>query len=81
MVGNQQHPVQTKDFNDPFQAGQMVGMLVMATFLERNKNITPDALEHLKWACAQNATQYLDKPAEDIFLMINGIVKEIEDMK
>lgn len=81
MAGNQQHLVQTKDFNDPFQAGQMVGMLVMLTFIERNPQMTVDALEKMKWGCATNASGYLDKHPEDVFRMINGIVKDIENIK
>ena len=67
----------SKDFTDPFNAGQMVGMLVMITFLEKQKNIPGDAVDKLKWVCANNASIYLEKPTEDIFLLINNIVKEM----
>lgn len=77
MAGNQAPPVLTKDFKDPFNAGQMVGMLVMLTFIENNKGIPAEALEKLRWTCADNAAIFLDKPAEDIFLMINRLVKDI----
>lgn len=68
----------TKDFMDPFNAGQMVGMLVMLTFIEKNKGIPVSALEKLKQVCALNVEQFLDKPSEDIHLMVDGLVKEIE---
>lgn len=78
MAGKQQHQVQKKDFNDPFQAGQMVGMLVMLTFLEKNKGIPDEALQQLKWVTATNVESYFKKPAEDIFLMVNGMIGDIE---
>jgi hypothetical protein len=55
----------------------MVGMLVMVTFLENHPGIPLDKIEDLKWVCANNAGVFLDKPAEDVFLMINNIVKEM----
>ncbi len=69
--------VDSKDFKDPFNAGQMVGMLVMITFIEQNRDISNDALQLLKSVAADNVQIYLDKPTEDIFLMIDNIVKEI----
>ncbi len=73
----QLQPNNSKDFNDPFNAGQMVGMLVMIRFLEENKHIPNDHLEKLKWVCAENAAVFLDKPAEDVFLIIDNIVKDM----
>jgi hypothetical protein len=67
-----------KDFSDPFNAGQMVGMLMMLTFLEKNPTIPRGAVEQLKWACANNVQDFFKKPSEDIFLMVNGLVSEIE---
>lgn len=69
--------VSTKDFSDPFNAGQMVGMLVMITFLEVHKHISAEELEKLKWVCAENASIFLDKPTEDVFLIIDNIVKDM----
>lgn len=80
MVGNPPHLVQTKDFKDPFNAGQMIGMLVMLTFIEQNHGITEEALNKIRWICANNAQHYLEKPTEDIFLMVESIVKEIGKM-
>lgn len=78
MVGKKQHlPNNTKDFKDPFNAGQMVGMLVMITFLEAHDHVTEAEIEKLKWVCADNASIFLDKPTEDVFLMINNIVKDM----
>lgn len=69
---------QKLDFSDPFNAGQMVGMLVMLTFIEKNQGISADVLDQLKEVAANNAQEYFDKPTEDIHLMINNIVKDIE---
>ena len=71
-------PQNNKDFSDPFNAGQMVGMLVMVTFLETHKEIPMDTIDQLKWVCANNASVFLDKPAEDVFLMIDNIVKDMK---
>lgn len=80
MAGKLQHQAQVKDFNDPFNAGQMIGMLVMLTFIEKNNGITDDALQKLKEVTANNAQVFLDKPTEDIFLMIDSIVKQVGKM-
>ena len=77
MDGKRQH-LQPKDFKDPFNAGQMIGMLVMLTFLENNDGIPEEAIDKLRWTCATNASVFMDKPAEDIFLMIDNIVKDIK---
>lgn len=77
MAGKKQ-PQSTKDFSDPFNAGQMVGMLVMITFLEEHGgHVPPESIEKLKWVCANNAGVFLEKPAEDVFLLIGNIVKEM----
>lgn len=70
--------VDQKDFTDPFNAGQMVGILVMLTFIEKNNGIPKEALETIKHTAANNVQEYFGKPTEDIFLMIDGLVKEIE---
>lgn len=77
MAGKNPVPQNSKDFNDPFNAGQMVGMLVMITFIERHKHVTAEQLEKLKWVCADNAAVFLDKPTEDVFLIIDNLVKEM----
>lgn len=77
MAGKKQLP-DSKNFDDPFNAGQMVGMLVMITFLENHRGISADKIEELKWVCANNAGVFLDKPAEDVFLIIDNIVKEMK---
>lgn len=78
MDGNQPHQTSTKDFKDPFNAGQMVGMLVMLTFLENNKELPVGAIDKLKWVCANNAAISFNKPTEDVFLMIDNLVKDIQ---
>lgn len=66
------------DFSDPFVAGQMVGMLVMLVFIERNKNIPDGALQQLKRVTADNLQEYFNKPSEDIYLMVDNLIKEIQ---
>lgn len=66
------------DLSDPFIAGQMVGMLVMLTFIESNEGIPIEVLEKLKEAAANNVQGYFQKPTEDIFLMINNMVEDIK---
>lgn len=79
MAGKKQPLPSSKDFHDPFNAGQMVGMLVMLQFFETHKDHIPkEGLEKLKWVCAENAGLFLEKPAEDVFLLINSLVKEME---
>ena len=70
-------PRSTKDFSDPFNAGQMVGMLVMLTYIEQNGGISGGVLDEIRATAANNAQSYFNKPAEDIFLMIDNLVKEI----
>lgn len=65
------------DFTDPFSAGQMVGMVVMLTFIERNNGIDEDTLRKIKQTAADNVQEYFNKPTEDIFLMIDKLVTEI----
>ncbi len=78
MDGKKPHlPNNTRDFKDPFNAGQMVGMLVMITFLEVHDHITEKEIEKLKWVCANNAAIFMDKPTEDVFLIIDNIVKDM----
>lgn len=78
MAGNQQHLPKTRDFSDPFNAGQMVGMLVILTFIENNDGIPKEMLESLKQVTATNAQEYLQRPTEDVFLLVDNLVKEIK---
>lgn len=66
------------DFTDPFNAGQMVGMLVMLTFIEKNNGIQEDMLEQIKAVAASNLQDFFQKPTEDIHLIVNDLVNEIE---
>jgi hypothetical protein len=79
MAGSLQHQSHL-DFSDPFNAGQMVGMLVMLTFIEKNNGISQATLEQIKQVTATNAQEFLGKPTEDVFLMVEGMVKEIEEL-
>lgn len=78
MDGKTLHRSSDEDFSDPFNAGQMVGMLVMLTFMEKNKVISQAMLDELKKVTADNAQTYLQKPTEDIFLLVDKLVKEMQ---
>lgn len=80
MAGNLLHQLPIDEFKDPFNAGQMVGMLVMLTVIENNEGISKQSLQKIKEITASNLQVYFDKPTEDIFLMINDIVKDIGDI-
>lgn len=81
MGGNQLRQLtKNNNFKDPFNAGQMVGMLVVLTFIERNGGITQDIIEQVKQTCADNVQVFFDKPTEDIFLMIDNMVKDINTL-
>lgn len=67
-----------QDFKDPFNAGQMVGMMMMLATIEKNDGISQKAMDKIKWSCANNAQYYLDKHPEDIFVMIDNMIKDIE---
>lgn len=69
---------QKNKFEDPFNAGQMVGMLVMLTFIEQNGGITSEIIDKIKTLAANNVQEYLNKPTEDIYLMVDNLVKEIQ---
>lgn len=71
-------PQSSTNYKDPFSAGQMVGMLVALTFIEQNQGIEAPLLEKLKSIAADSVQEYFEKPSEDIFLMIDNIVKEIK---
>jgi len=77
MAGKKLVPQNSRDFDDPFNVGQMIGMLVLLTFIEERKTIPADHLEKLKRVCADNASAYMEQPTEDIFLMIDNLVKEM----
>lgn len=69
-------PQDRTDFTDPFNAGQMVGMLVLLTFIENNKGISAATLEQLKRTAVENIEPYFERPGEDIYLMIDNILSE-----
>lgn len=71
-------PLKTNDFTDPFQAGQMVGMLVILSFIEKNNGIPGQVITQIQRIAADNVQEYFNKPSEDIFLMVDNLVKEIE---
>lgn len=67
-------------FDDPFSVGQLVGMLVILTFIEQNKGIPRDFCEQLMKACAEKSAAFLEKPTEDIYLLVENLVKGIKEI-
>lgn len=66
----------SKDLTDPFNAGQMLGIITTLMFLEKEKHIPEDMLQKIKHQSAKNLEEYLQKPSEDILLMVNDIIKD-----
>jgi len=77
MDGKPQLQGSNNDFTDPFNAGQMMGMLVMLNYIEKNKGITQQAIEELQKATSNNLQEYLKMPSEDIHLMVDRLVIEV----
>lgn len=69
---------QDRDFRDPFDAGQMVGILIMLSYIEKNNGIPKDMLEQIKRVSAENLQVYFEKPTEDVHLIIEDLVKDIK---
>jgi hypothetical protein len=63
---------------DPFSVGQLVGMMTILTFIENNNGINKDFFYKLKAACAEKISTDLEKPTEDVYLMIDELVKKIK---
>lgn len=80
MAGNQQHLLKSNHFKDPFNAGQMVGMMVVLSFIEKNNGITTEIIDQIRQTCAENVQPFFNKPTEDVHLMIDNIVKEINNL-
>lgn len=66
------------NLNDPFSVGQLVGMMVILTYIEENDGIPKDFLDQLKSNCAEKSADYLERPAEDVFLLVDNLVKDIQ---
>ena len=69
---------QSQSSTDPFDAGQMVGMLIMLTYIENNNGLSDAELQKIKNVTADKVQEYFNKPTEDILLMINNITREIK---
>lgn len=78
MAGNQLPQSLKNDINDPFSAGQLMGMLVVLTFIEKNDGVSQAVLSNLKNITATGLEQYLESPSEDIFLMVENLIKDIK---
>lgn len=76
-------PLQKTDnqFNDPFSVGQLIGMLVILTFIEKNGGIPKEYLEKLKATCADRSSNFLQQPTEDIFLLVDRLVEDIRKIQ
>lgn len=79
-MDGKKRPPQSKDFKDPFNAGQMVGMLTTLMYIEQNGGISKAGLEELKYMTAANAQIFFEKPMEDVLLMVEEMVKEIKEI-
>lgn len=66
-----------KNFNDPFDAGQMIGMLMMLAFIEKNGGISEDLADKIKDIAASSIEEYMEKPSEDILLMVDELMEEL----
>lgn len=71
-------PKTTNQFNDPFSVGQLVGMLVIMTFIEKNGGITQAQIDKMKMMCAEKSATFLQQPTEDIFLLVDRLVEQIK---
>ena len=65
------------DFDDPFNVGQMIGMLITLSFIEKNQGISDETLQNVKAKAADNVQNYLNKPTEDVLLMIDDLVEDM----
>lgn len=77
MAGKQLPQALMGDLTDPFNAGQLVGMLVMLKFIEQNKGIPELVLDQLMGTAATNLQPYFERPTEDIHLIVDNLLKEI----
>ena len=70
----------TKNLDDPFSVGQLVGMMVIMQFIENNQGIHKDFMDQLMKACAEKSADYLKKPVEDVYLLVEQQVKDIDNI-
>lgn len=68
------------DFNNPFNAGQMMGIITVLMFIENSGGISDDTLQRVKQTCADNLSIFLKNPSEDILMMIDNVVKEMSTL-
>jgi hypothetical protein len=64
-----------------YEHGQMMGMLTMLMLFEEASDegvtISPDVLNKIKDIAAKDLSGYLEKPEEDVYLMISRELEEI----
>lgn len=67
---------------DEYGHGQMMGMLVMITMIENVVDLdgTPHGptFERIKALAVSDLSQYLNKPEEDVYLLVDTELKEIK---
>lgn len=80
MAGSQQPLPSSNDWMHPFNAGQMLGMLTLMVYIEKNKGISQQSIEHLKNTTVRNLEPYLNKPSEDIYLLVDSLVEEVKNL-
>lgn len=66
-----------KDYNDPYSAGQAVGMLFIIALIERDDGIDHALMQRLKMRCANASATHLKKAPEDVLLMVEKLVEKV----
>jgi len=68
--------------SDDYGHGQMMGMLVVIQLFENARDagttINEKVLENIKKIAAGDLAGYLDKPEEDVYLLVETQLKEIK---
>ena len=67
----------SSDYDDPFSAGQMVGMMVVLSIIEKSGGIDDETSRRLRHVAADGAQKYLGMPSEDIHLLIDRLIEKI----
>ena len=65
------------DYNNPYSAGQMIGMLFLIAVIERDDGIDKEFLQRLKTRCADKSADYFKKAPEDVLLMVEKMVGDL----
>lgn len=60
---------------DHQRAGQLIGMMTILSYIERNGGITQDMIDRIKRKSASDLEKYFDCPYEDIILKLDNIME------